>query len=105
MEEGTLKVRVRSLENEKALERMTLTQSRMENLLLTSLLLNVAGLASGPLGTGAGLIGAAFFGIKALGGNAGIKKFDKTQAKFVATKFEDDDEEEETEETNVEEAK
>jgi len=96
MEEGTLKVRVRSLENEKALERMTLTQSRMENILLTSVLLNLAGVAGGPIATGVGLVGAAVFGIKAFGGNASIKKFDKTQAKFVATKFDDDEEEEDT---------
>jgi len=49
MESGTLKIRVRSLENEKSLERMELTQTRMENILLASVLLNIAGIASGPI--------------------------------------------------------
>mmetsp|Transcript_3582 Transcript_3582/g.10170 ORF Transcript_3582/g.10170 Transcript_3582/m.10170 type:complete len:759 (+) Transcript_3582:113-2389(+) len=89
MENGTLKVRVRSLENEKALERMSLTQGRMENLLLASVLLNVAGVASGPILTAAGSIGAAVFGFQSFMANAKIKKFDKTQAKFVSTSFED----------------
>lgn len=91
MENGTLKVRVRSLENEKALERMSLSQGRMENLLLASVLLNVAGVASGPILTAAGSIGAAVFGFQAFMANAKIKKFDETQAKFVSTSFEDGD--------------
>merc|ERR1712183_1146402 len=65
MESGNLKIRVRSLENEKALERMELTQGRMENILLSSLLLNIAGLASGPIFTTVGVCGAAFFGFQA----------------------------------------
>jgi len=89
IEEGSLKIRVRSLENEKALERMELTQQRMENILLASLLLNVAGIASGPILTTLGLVGAGFFSLQALLRNAKIKKFDKTQAKFVSTEFAD----------------
>lgn len=89
MENGQLKIRVRSLENEKALERMALTQGRAENILLASVMLNVVGLVSGPLLSGVGAAGAAFFGFKAFMTNAKIKKFDKTQAKFVQTKFED----------------
>ena len=92
MENGTLKVRVRSLENEKALERMELTQGRMENVLLGSLLLNVAGLAAGPVVTTIGGAGAAFFCFQAFMTNTKIKKFDKTQAKFVQTAFEEEDE-------------
>mmetsp|Transcript_21084 Transcript_21084/g.23951 ORF Transcript_21084/g.23951 Transcript_21084/m.23951 type:complete len:795 (-) Transcript_21084:171-2555(-) len=91
MEGGDLKIRVRSLENEKALERMELTQSKMENILLTSLLLNVAGLASGPIVSTIGLAGAAAFGFQAFMSSTKIKKFDKTQAKFVQTKFVDDE--------------
>jgi predicted unusual protein kinase regulating ubiquinone biosynthesis (AarF/ABC1/UbiB family) len=87
MEEGTLKIRVRSLENEKALERMVMTQGRMENILLASVFLNVAGLATRSLVSYAGLAGAAFFGLQAFVANTKIKKFDKTQAKFVQTKF------------------
>jgi predicted unusual protein kinase regulating ubiquinone biosynthesis (AarF/ABC1/UbiB family) len=87
MEEGTLKIRVRSLENEKALERMVMTQGRMENILLASVFLNVAGLATRSLVSYAGLAGAAFFGLQVFVANIKIKKFDKTQAKFVQTKF------------------
>ena len=93
MEEGTLKIRVRSLENEKALERMALTQARQENILLATVLLNVAGFASKRLLSGAGYAGFAFFMFQALMTNTKIKKFDKTQAKFVQTKFEGDDDE------------
>lgn len=41
IERGDLKIRVRSLENEKALERMPLNQGKMEKLLLVSFLLNL----------------------------------------------------------------
>ena len=93
MESGTLKVRVRSLENEKSLERMELTQSRMEKILLSSVLLNAAGLATGPILSSIGMIGAAAFGFQAFSTTTKIKKFDKTQAKFVQTQFAEDDEE------------
>lgn len=93
MEEGTLKIRVRSLENEKALERMALTQARQENVLLATVLLNIAGFASKRLVSGAGYAGFAFFMFQAFMANAKVKKFDKTQAKFVQTKFEGDDDE------------
>ena len=95
MENGTLKIRVRSLENEKALERMELTQGRMENILLASLLINIAGIATRPIFSGVGLLGAANFGFQAFMANTKIKKFDKTQAKFVQTSFVDDDDDDE----------
>ena len=89
MESGNLKIRVRSLENEKAMERMTLTQSRMENLVLASVFLNVAGIAGGVAGSAVGIVGAVAFGAKAFLANAQVKKFDKTQLKFVLNEFED----------------
>ena len=89
MENGSLKIRVRSLENEKALERMGLRQSVMENVLFASLLLNVAGLASRSLVQGLGVAGAAFFVLQSVVASAKIKKFDKTQAKYVNTEFVD----------------
>jgi len=92
MEEGSLKIRVRSLENEKALERMALTQGRERNILLLSVLLNAASLAAGPILRAGTLAGAAYFGFQAFMDNAKVAKFDKTQAKFVATKFEGDEE-------------
>lgn len=89
MEEGSLKIRVRSLENEKALERMALTQDRTEKVLLASILLNVAGAASRPIVSAAGFAGFLALGLQAFAANAKVKKFDKTQAKFVQTKFVD----------------
>lgn len=91
MENGQLKVRVRSLENEKALERMSLTQSRMENILMSTVFLNVAGFASRTVVSGAGYAGFAFFLFQALMANTKVKKFDKTQAKFVQTNFAGDE--------------
>lgn len=88
---GDLKIRVRSLENEKALERMQLTQSRTENVLLATMCLNLAGFASRSIVTGAGFAGFGFFLLQAFVANGKVKKFDKTQAKFVQTKFEGDD--------------
>ena len=92
IERGDLKIRVRSLENEKALERMALTQGRkMEKLLVASLLLNLAGVGTSRIVRGAGVVGAIAFGLQAFLSNAKIAKFDKTQAKFVRTKFVDDE--------------
>lgn len=92
MERGDLKIRVRSLENEKQLERLSLTQGKMEKLLFASLLLNLAGAATNRLLRGAGFLGAAAFGLQAFISSSKITKFDKTQEKFVATKFVGDDE-------------
>lgn len=90
MENGQLKIRVRSLENEKALERMSLSQGVMMNVVVASLFANVGLLAGGVVGRVAAGAGAALFSLKALGGNAKIKKFDKTQAKFIVQAFEED---------------
>lgn len=91
MQEGSLKIRVRSLENEKSLERMTMTQARSENLLLATIFLNVAGFATKRVLTGAGYAGFAFFIFQALMANTKVKKFDKTQAKFLQTSFTEED--------------
>jgi len=91
IERGDLKIRVRSLENEKALERMALTQLKLEKLLVASLMLNLAGVATSRILRSAGLVGAVAFGLQAFLSDAKIAKFDKTQAKFVATKFVDDE--------------
>mmetsp|Transcript_21367 Transcript_21367/g.46385 ORF Transcript_21367/g.46385 Transcript_21367/m.46385 type:complete len:746 (-) Transcript_21367:109-2346(-) len=91
IERGDLKIRVRSLENEKALERMSLTQGKMEKLLVASLLLNMAGVASSRILSGAGVAGAIAFGLQAFLAGTKITKFDKTQEKFVGTKFVDDE--------------
>ena len=91
MERGELKIRTRSLENEKALERMSLTQGKMEQLLIASFLLNFAGVASSRLLRSAGIVGAVAFALQAYIANAKVTKFDKTQAKFTQTKFVDDE--------------
>jgi len=97
MESGELKIRVRSLENEKALERQGLRQDAMEKLLLASVFINVAGLAARSFVRPLGIAGAVYFLVQSFIANAKIKKFDKTQAKYVSTSFasEDDAEDEE----------
>jgi predicted unusual protein kinase regulating ubiquinone biosynthesis (AarF/ABC1/UbiB family) len=85
MENGKLKIRVRSLENEKALERMNLRQTVLENIVLSTLLFNVSGLLGRTvLLRTAGIAGGVVFLAQALMATAKIKKFDKTQQKFVA---------------------
>ena len=91
MERGDLKIRVRSLENEKALERMALNQGKMEKLLVASFLLNMAGVASNRLLRSAGVLGAVAFALQAYIASSKVTKFDKTQAKFQQTKFVDDE--------------
>ena len=78
---------IHSLENYKSLQRMELTQRRMENILLASLLLNIAGPILSSIA--AEILGAAHFGFQTF--MAGVKKKSgKTRAKFVETKFVDD---------------
>jgi ABC-type amino acid transport system permease subunit len=72
---------------------MALTQSRSEFLLLATIFLNVAGFATKRLLTGAGYIGFVVFIVQALMATTKVKKFDKTQAKFVQIQFTDADEE------------
>jgi len=92
MEGGNLKIRVRSLENEKALERLALSQGKLENLLLASVFLNAATGVASPLIRGVGFVGGFVFALQALMSNLKLKKFDKTQAKYVETQFVDDKE-------------
>jgi len=89
MENGDLKIRVRSLENEKALERMGIRQSLMENLVVSAILLNVAGLAKQSVARYFGIGGACFFLFQGLMTNVKLKKFDKTQKKYVNTEFQE----------------
>lgn len=97
MENGSLKIRVRSLENEKALERMGLRQSFMENLVLASILLTASSSSSSLAVVAtrqwilrtAGFAGVALFLFQALVTNLKIKKFDKTQLKYINSDFEE----------------
>lgn len=91
MERGDLKIRVRSLENEKALERMALNQGKMEKLLVASILLNLAGAASSRILRSAGFAGAVAMCLQAVIASAKVTKFDKTQLKYQQTKFVDDE--------------
>jgi predicted unusual protein kinase regulating ubiquinone biosynthesis (AarF/ABC1/UbiB family) len=92
IEEGSLKIRVRSLENEKALERMDLRQGVMQNALFATLCLNMAGLASRGILRNAGVAGAAFFIFQTLISKQKITKFDKTQLKYITSGFTEENE-------------
>ncbi len=63
----------------------------MEKILVASLLLNLAGFASGAVTSALFSVGAAAFGLQAIIDNVKIKKFDKTQEKYVQKKFVDDE--------------
>lgn len=91
MERGDLKIRVRSLENEKSLERLSLNQGKMEKLLIASILLNLVGVATSRILRGAGVAGAVAFGLQAFIASSKVTKFDKTQEKYQQTKFVDDE--------------
>ena len=91
MASGELKVRTRSLENEKALERIGLKQSVTENLMLSAVCLNFAGLAGRALVRNSAMAGASFFLFKTLMAAANIKKFDKIQSRYGGSDFQDYD--------------
>ena len=84
MENGNLKIRVRSLENEKALERMSLRQTVSENLLFSVLFFNLAGLASRSIFRYSSMAGGAAFLFQTLMASTKLKAFDKKQAKYEA---------------------
>ena len=88
MEQGSLKIRVRSLENEQALERLAISQGASTSLLLGSVALNCGLALSGPLVSGVAYAAACAFGAQALGGFAKVKAFDKKAAKYVTKTFE-----------------
>lgn len=87
MEQGTLKIRVRSLENEQALGRLALQQSNTNNLLLASLLLNVGLSPLSPLPSLVWFLGAGVFGAQFGTGLLKVKLFDKKAAKYETKDF------------------
>ena len=89
METGNLKIRVRSLENEKALERMNLRHDVLENMVMSSVLFGVANLLKSynPYVRTASIGVATFFLIQSVLSSTKIKQFDKKQAKYVNTEF------------------
>jgi len=89
MEQGTLKIRVRSLENERALARLAISQQITNKLLVSGLLLNL-GLARVTALPSLWLVGAGAFGAQALGAALSIKIFDKKAARYETKDFGDD---------------
>jgi predicted unusual protein kinase regulating ubiquinone biosynthesis (AarF/ABC1/UbiB family) len=94
IEDGSIKIRVRSLENEKSLERMGMRQTFVENILIASVFVNVVGFASRSFVRYFGVAGASFFFLQSFLANTKIKKFDKTQLKFEQTSFATEEEKE-----------
>jgi predicted unusual protein kinase regulating ubiquinone biosynthesis (AarF/ABC1/UbiB family) len=89
MENGNLKIRVRSLENEKSLERMNLRYDVIENMIMSSIAYSVSNLLKGsnPYIRAASIGVGTYFLLQAALASTKIKKFDKTQAKYVNTDF------------------
>jgi predicted unusual protein kinase regulating ubiquinone biosynthesis (AarF/ABC1/UbiB family) len=92
--DGSLKIRVRSLENEKSLERMGMRQTFTENFLIASVFVNVAGFATRSVVRYFGVAGAGFFLAQSALATIKLKKFDKTQLKYEQTSFVQDEEKE-----------
>jgi predicted unusual protein kinase regulating ubiquinone biosynthesis (AarF/ABC1/UbiB family) len=90
MEQGNLKIRVRSLENEMALSRLALSQSVTNKLLVTILLLNLGLARVTAVPAAVYLAGASFFGLQAGVATLSISAFDKKNAKYEAKDFGDE---------------
>jgi len=88
MEQGSLKIRVRSLENEQALSRLALGQSVTNKLLVSSLFLNLGLSRVGFVPPLLWLAAAGVFGAQAGGSALAIKIFDKKAARYVQKDFE-----------------
>jgi len=87
MEQGTLKIRVRSLENEQALTRLQLSSDVGNKLLLASILLHFATGGAGRVPAAIWYAGAGFFGLQAGVGTLSITAFDKKKAKYETKDF------------------
>jgi predicted unusual protein kinase regulating ubiquinone biosynthesis (AarF/ABC1/UbiB family) len=87
MEQGNLKIRVRSLENELALGRLQLGQALTNKLLAASLLLNLGLAGSTPIPAAVYLAGSALLGVQAGIGALSIKIFDKKASRYESKDF------------------
>jgi predicted unusual protein kinase regulating ubiquinone biosynthesis (AarF/ABC1/UbiB family) len=88
IEQGQLKIRVRSLENEMALTRLGTQSSGMTNLLLSSLVLNVASVAKLARIPQLGLFGVAgLLGFSGLSSLLKLSALDKKAAKYTSKEF------------------
>ena len=90
MEQGNLKIRVRSLENEQALARIALGQAVTNKLMVTLLLLNLGLTGATAVPAIAYLAGAGLFGAQAAGAALSIKIFDKKNARYESKDFGDE---------------
>ena len=89
MEQGNLKIRVRSLENEQALARLALSQTVTNKLLCAALLLNIGLSGAGRIPAALWLAGSGVFGAQALGTSLSIKIFDKKASRYETKDFGD----------------
>lgn len=87
MEQGTLKIRVRALENERALERIGAQQGTTQAVVLAVAALNLGALAGGAIAPRLAWAAAAFFGLQAAKGALAVSKLDKKRALYSAPAF------------------
>ena len=87
MEQGQLKIRVRSLENEQALTRLQLSTDVGNKPLVASVLLNLALARVGGVPSTLWFAAAGFFGLQAGTTSLQIKAFDKKKAKYETKDF------------------
>lgn len=87
IEQGALKIRVRSLENEQALARLQLSTDAGNKLLVSSVLLNLALSRAGAVPASLWFAAAGFFGLQAGTTALQIKAFDKKKAKYESKDF------------------
>eukprot|EP00238_Polyblepharides_amylifera_P006966 CAMPEP_0196574902 /NCGR_PEP_ID=MMETSP1081-20130531/4506_1 /TAXON_ID=36882 /ORGANISM="Pyramimonas amylifera, Strain CCMP720" /LENGTH=729 /DNA_ID=CAMNT_0041893047 /DNA_START=269 /DNA_END=2458 /DNA_ORIENTATION=+ len=90
MEQGNLKIRVRSLETETALDRLRLQFDVQTALLFASVLLTAGVAVEAALLSGFLFAGAGGMTLKAIMAVFKVKKFDKKQLKYAPRKFSDD---------------
>jgi len=89
MEQGTLKIRVRSLENENALARLALGQQVTNKLVVAAAFLNLALSGATRIPSLVWMVGAGAFGAQAAGSALAIKIFDKKAARYESKDFGD----------------
>jgi hypothetical protein len=87
MEQGTLKVRVRALENERALERIAAQQATTQAIVVVAVMLNLASIAAGPVLPRLAYAAAAFFGAQAGKGALTVRKLDKKNELYSQPAF------------------
>ena len=91
MEQGNLKIRVRSLENEQSLARLALSQQITNQLLAGAVLLQLGLAGATRLPALLWFAGAGACGAQAMGAALSIKIFDKKNARYESKDFGDKD--------------